>query len=453
MNKEWQHCPYRVNDPLENIPYDLSISEFKRYCEPVNPSAFIIAPGGEYKKPKGGCRLIQTIATSRAFNRYRGLYTMQTLDDMVQEAFLGMMLYKDDFTGEPKEIIFKAIRKHFKIMYREANGVKRDFDNGKHNARIVPKQSKPKLLIDELDYDPDKEPESVKQANNIKNWRIGGISKGYKGIIHFYDEEQDEYRTTRTCPKKHKIIKTDDPGYVTAIRIEKGIENTITYKRTQIKAAAKKLIIESDKPFTKKRNDPLELVNLLHSGFYPDYQFIKSDYIHSDYFTAAPWNNFSVCFFCSTVLPSIIQDTEIPGSKKKLFFPPLPPSRNADTAIKQYITEQCQPPQQWVKDGLSYYSSMDRRAVLILILKEVLAVINTMQQPQAFITKLYYYQGLTQAEISALLHRSNRKVQLAREAGLEEIKQHFTKHYSLMDIESIIERVRKQILNREILPI
>jgi hypothetical protein len=44
-------------------------------------------------------------------------------------------------------------------------------------------------------------------------------------------------------------------------------------------------------------------------------------------------------------------------------------------------------------------------------------------------------------------------VQLSREAGLESIKQHFDYHYPLTDIVKILEGVRKQILNREILPL
>ncbi len=368
-----------------------------------------------------GCRLIRKIATSREFNRYRGLYTMPTvtksgppkktinheqpLENMAQEAFKGMLLYKDDFTGEPKEIIFKAIRKHFKKLYREANAADRDLDNGRHNASIEPKQKPLKVLIDELDFDPEKEPESVKQANNIRNWRIGGISKDYynRAIIHFFDEIDLHQNVFKMMQNDDWIYQANEGwncrgNYIITPRPEKfmsGVYYDFYYRRTQTKTAAKKLKIETEISYKYKRKDEaaaLELINLHHAAIFPDHK---------------------------------------QPDKKKIFLQPGAVSYNRFTDTN-YI---------------------NGRIDLIAMLKESLYIINAMQQPQAFITKLYYYQGLTQAEISALLHRSNRKVQLAREAGLEEIKQHFTKHYPLSDIDNILKRVRKQILNREIFPL
>jgi DNA-directed RNA polymerase specialized sigma24 family protein len=580
MEKDFLQCPFRVNDPLEN---ELTYSEFKRYVTRGDikrvQGGLIIALPGEYKKPWGGCKKIRDIVSSRYFNRYRGLYTMQTLDDMVQEAFIGMLLHKDYFTKEPpadektaESIISQAIRKHFKKLYREATAAGRDLDNGRHNARIEPKQKPLKVLIDEIDFDPEKEPESVMQANDVRNWRIGGTSKalvdeidfdpekepeskGYKDIIYFYDHDNNESeispapsqllheKTMSYKPKKRiqgkitekdypcsalwpedirpgaprKIINrlpvqhnytidpftysvndwTYDDNFITSERAESyclktcqdydqlcsGQKIAVYYKRTQTKTAANKLKIEKEISYNYKRKDEaaaLELINLHHAALFPDHKPATDEQIAKQL----------------NVYPSMLKywRAQYPGFYPVYFPQGAPGPLKADPAYRQFIIEHFQEPLtrqqqpltiryytsdapdapvyrqftfehfreplpweawrfQWAKDGFSYFSNMDRRALLIQILREALAVINTMPEQQACITKLYYYQGMTQTEICALLHRSARKVQLAREVGLESIKQHFDYHYPLTDIVKILEGVRKQILNREILPL
>jgi len=537
MDKDILQCPYRVNDPLEN---ELTYSSFKEYCKTVQ-GGVVISPPGNYKKPWGGCKKIREIVSSRYFNRYRGLYTMPTIDDMVQEAYIGMLLHKDYFTKESPadekaaiSIISQAIRKHFKKLYRDANLAGRNFDNGRHNARIEPKQKPLKVLIDELDFDPAKEPESVKQANDIRRWRIGGISKvlvnqtdfdpekdpesvkqdknkAYIDVIHFYDPVNDKsqispapyqllHEKTMGYKPKKRILEnitekdypcsalwpedirpgaprklknrlpvqhdyaiepftysvndwTYDNNYIVAERAESycfktclhyglfcdGQKIATHYKQIQTKTPVKKLKIETEISYKYKRKDEaaaLELINLHHAAIFPDHK---------------------------------------QPDKKKIFLQPGAVSYNrfADTNF------------------------IDGRLDLITILQKALLVINTMPHPQRCVMQLYYYQGLTQSEVSNLLHRSTRKVQLARAEGMQQIKQrfddqnispdiiktespgkyifkqdqggkwhlleqeesaglmeqHFNAKYSQVDIISILEKVRKLILNREILPL
>ena len=221
--KDWQHCPYRASDVASQ------------------QQGFIDAD--DYDVYGGGCNLIKHIVNMQSMNKFKGLYEMPLKDDMYQEAFAGMLKYKEYFiagvaesTRQAQTAIYKAIEKHFNDIYKHCNHFERSIDNGRTGGgskksylqykadyteqqlepdpelynitaidqdqdrikaeeasgdysiifeRFEDKKSYEKFIedMDEADFNQASEPESVKQAYN-KNWLAGGISEGDK--IHFF---------------------------------------------------------------------------------------------------------------------------------------------------------------------------------------------------------------------------------------------------------------------------